>query len=66
MGLGGKGIIDIAIATNKENMEAVSKHLQKLGYEFRPTFTTSDRFYFIIRGFPLQLRGPYLSTATLS
>jgi GrpB-like predicted nucleotidyltransferase (UPF0157 family) len=46
--LGGKGIIDIAIAVQKENMETTSKELQNLGYEFRPSFSTSDRFYFII------------------
>ncbi len=46
--LGGKGIIDIAIAVNKEDMDATSQQLQRLGYEFRPTFSTPDRFYFII------------------
>lgn len=47
-GLGGKGIIDIGIAVDKSKMEIVSHHLQKLGYEFRPTFSTPDRLYFII------------------
>lgn len=47
-GLGGKGIVDIAIAVNKANMESTSKQLQELGYEYRPTFSTPDRFYFII------------------
>src|SRR5262249_27002497 len=46
-GLGGKGIIDIAISVAKEEMERTSSILQKLGYEFRPTFSTPDRFYFI-------------------
>ena len=46
--LGGKGIIDIAIAVNKQDMESVSKQLQYLGYEFRPSYSSSDRFYFII------------------
>lgn len=46
-GLGGKGIIDIAIAVNKKNLEIVSKLLQNLGYEFRPAFSTPDRLYFI-------------------
>lgn len=46
--LGGKGIIDIAIAVDKQNIESVSRQLQALGYEFRSTFSTSDRFYFII------------------
>ena len=45
--LGGKGIIDIAIAVPKGEMETVSHQLQSLGYEFRPTFSTPDRFYFI-------------------
>ena len=47
-GLGGKGIIDIAIAIDKTDMEKVKSALQGLGYEFRPSFSTSDRFYFII------------------
>ena len=46
--LGGKGIIDIAIAVKKEEMEEASKSLQHLGYEFRPSFSTAERFYFII------------------
>jgi GrpB-like predicted nucleotidyltransferase (UPF0157 family) len=47
-GLGGKGIIDIAIAVDKECMEEAKNKLQELGYEFRPSFSTPDRFYFII------------------
>lgn len=46
--LGGKGIIDIAIAVKKENLAKVSRQLQSIGYEFRPTFSTPDRLYFII------------------
>ena len=46
--LGGKGIIDIAIAVRKEDMEKTSKELQDLGYEFRPSFSTEERFYFVI------------------
>lgn len=46
-GLGGKGIIDIAIAVKKENLSKISQQLQNLGYEFRPTFSTPDRLYFI-------------------
>lgn len=46
-GLGGKGIIDIAIAVNESDMESTSKQLQDLGYEFKPTYSTPDRFYFI-------------------
>ena len=47
-GLGGKGIIDIAIAVNKKDTETASKQLQELGYEFRPQFSTDDRLYFVI------------------
>jgi GrpB-like predicted nucleotidyltransferase (UPF0157 family) len=47
-GLGGKGIIDIAIAVDKAGMEEAKSRLQELGYEFRPSFSTPDRFYFII------------------
>jgi GrpB-like predicted nucleotidyltransferase (UPF0157 family) len=46
--LGGKGIIDIAIATDKKNLESLSKELQILGYLFRESFSTKERFYFII------------------
>jgi putative acetyltransferase len=46
--LGGKGIIDIAIAANREDVEAISQQLQTLGYEFRPSFSTPERFYLII------------------
>ncbi len=46
-GLGGKGIIDIAIAVDKADLETVAKHLQTIGYDFRPTFSTPDRYYFI-------------------
>jgi GrpB-like predicted nucleotidyltransferase (UPF0157 family) len=45
--LGGKGIIDIAIAVDKKEMDSISKQLQDLGYEFRPSFSTPDRLYFI-------------------
>jgi GrpB-like predicted nucleotidyltransferase (UPF0157 family) len=47
-GLGGKGIIDIAIAVDKSCMEEVCSKLQELGYEYRPSFSTPDRFYFVI------------------
>ncbi len=45
--LGGKGIIDIAISVAQQEMELSCKMLQNLGYEFRPSFSTPDRFYFI-------------------
>jgi GrpB-like predicted nucleotidyltransferase (UPF0157 family) len=43
--LGGKGIIDIAIAT--PHLNPASQILQTLGYEFRPTFSTPTRLYLI-------------------
>jgi GrpB-like predicted nucleotidyltransferase (UPF0157 family) len=46
--MGGKGIIDIAIAVERRDMDSVSEELQALGYEFRPSFSTSDRYYYII------------------
>lgn len=46
--LGGKGIIDIAIAVHKEDLESISKQLQDLGYEFRANGSTQDRLFFII------------------
>lgn len=46
-GLGGKGIIDIAIAVAKEEMARTPAILQKLGYEFRPSFSIPERLYFI-------------------
>lgn len=46
-GLGGKGIIDIAIAVERQDLELISKQLQELGYEFRPNFSTSERLYFV-------------------
>jgi GrpB-like predicted nucleotidyltransferase (UPF0157 family) len=46
--LEGKGIIDIAIAVDKKEMDSISKQLQELGYEFRPNYSTPDRLYFIV------------------
>jgi len=46
--LGGKGIIDIAIAVEESKMEKVSKELQEIGYEFRPNFSTENRLYFVV------------------
>jgi GrpB-like predicted nucleotidyltransferase (UPF0157 family)/dihydrofolate reductase len=47
-GLGGKGIIDIAITVDETRIEQAKSRLQELGYEFRPSFSTPDRFYFVI------------------
>lgn len=46
VGLGGKGIIDIAIVVQRADMEEVKEVLQSLGYEFREAFSTPDRFFF--------------------
>ncbi|MBY0529024.1 MAG: GrpB family protein [Rhabdochlamydiaceae bacterium] len=48
VGLGGKGIIDIGITVRKEHMDLASKQLQQLGYEYKPNFSTAQRFYFVI------------------
>lgn len=45
VGLGGKGIIDIYIATDKNNLKNLSKKLQKLGYEYRPNGGSSERLF---------------------
>ena len=47
-GLGGKGIIDIAIAVPKEDIPLFIPQFESIGYEFRPSFSTPDRAYFII------------------
>lgn len=44
-GLGGKGIVDICIATSKKNLKAVSKKLQELGYEFGPKGGSAERLF---------------------
>jgi len=44
--LGGKGIIDIAVATKSEQIPIVSEQIQSLGYEFRPHWSTPERLYF--------------------
>lgn len=46
-GLGGKGVIDIAIAIAKPEMESICQQLQAIGYEFRPGFSTPDRLYLV-------------------
>ncbi len=45
--LGGKGIIDIAIAVNKHDLDSSCQELQSLVYEYRPAYSTPDRFYFV-------------------
>lgn len=66
-GLGGKGIIDIGIGIEKQEMKGVTKMLKKLGYEFRPKFSTPDRLFFVsylpdreeeTRGYHIHLADP--------
>lgn len=45
-GLGGKGIIDIAIGAVKEKRELIISILTDLGYEFQPRLSSEDRAFF--------------------
>lgn len=45
--LGGKGIIDIAIAVKKEELHFFKDKLVSLGYEYKPSFSTPQRLYFV-------------------
>ncbi len=45
-GLGGKGIIDIAIGARREDFKKVSLKLNELGYVFRNSASTNNRFFF--------------------
>jgi GrpB-like predicted nucleotidyltransferase (UPF0157 family) len=47
-GLGGKGIIDIAIGVKPEKFDEIIDKLQNLGYEYRPRFSTPSRAYLVI------------------
>lgn len=47
-GLGGKGIIDIAIAAELKNWPAIKQQLKKLGYFYHETASSSERFFFEI------------------
>ncbi|MFK5953546.1 MAG: GrpB family protein [Desulfobacterium sp.] len=44
--LGGKGIIDIAIAVAEHDLEAVSQKMQGLGYLFRESGSAPERLFF--------------------
>jgi len=44
-GLGGKGIIDICIAVNKDKMLIISSQIQKIGYEFKQHASVEDRLF---------------------
>ena len=45
-GLGGKGILDIIIGTQKNLVNSSLKRLQKNGYEFRESASTKQRLFF--------------------
>ena len=47
-GLGGKGIIDIAIGVKPERFEEIIQRLKTIGYEYRPLFSTASRAYLVI------------------
>ncbi|MCH9634101.1 MAG: hypothetical protein S4CHLAM7_08430 [Chlamydiae bacterium] len=47
-GLGGKGIIDIAIAVSKHDFKKMPSILEKLGYIFREVHSSSERLFFRI------------------
>lgn len=44
--LGGKGIIDIVIGVSKSKILKIKQKLEKAGYEFRKTASTSERLFF--------------------
>jgi len=46
-GLGGKGIIDIAIRTSKPKLKKSLLSLQKLGFEYHPDHPGNDRRWFM-------------------
>ncbi len=45
-GLGGKGIIDIAISVPKNQIQKAIKKLERNGYDFRPTGGDKERSFF--------------------
>lgn len=45
-GLGGKGIIDIAIGVNADQRDMIADFLQDLGYDFRLSYSTDSRLFF--------------------
>jgi GrpB-like predicted nucleotidyltransferase (UPF0157 family) len=47
LGLGGKGILDIAIGVPKSRIAETKNKLEKSGYEFREKAGTPDRLFFM-------------------
>jgi len=46
-GLGGKGIIDLAVIVEEKDRETAREKLQALGYEFKPSFSTQGRLFLL-------------------
>jgi len=44
LGLGGKGVVDVLVGV--DNLENAKNLLERAGYEFRETASTSQRFFF--------------------
>ena len=57
-GLGGKGIIDIAIAADRSSFSSLITEFQHLGYEYFPKYSTLDRHFF--KNLPFHLHLTYL------
>ena len=47
-GLGGKGVLDIAVGVSKSKMAEAKKKLEKAGYEFREKTSYPERLFFRI------------------
>src|SRR5208337_2425593 len=47
-GLGGKGIIDIGVTVAKENIDSTFHKIESLGYTFRKTGNSPERWFFRI------------------
>ncbi|NIA04057.1 MAG: hypothetical protein GWP09_01775 [Nitrospiraceae bacterium] len=45
-GLGGKGIIDIAISVPKKQIQTATRKLERNGYDFRPKGGNKERIFF--------------------
>lgn len=45
--LGGKGIIDIAICVPEKEMELTTEILKKIGYQYKPAYSTPERLFLI-------------------
>jgi GrpB-like predicted nucleotidyltransferase (UPF0157 family) len=45
-GLGGKGILDIALAVPKKGLQSAERALREAGYEFRAKASTPERLFF--------------------